>query len=732
MRQQNHPRLLLILVIVLLVACGSTTPNQPTPLASVAATSSAATVAKAFIDALNQSDYANAFKLLDEPSQQTLRDAESLRNEYAAFLATTNALSSTLQLRGVLQEKDQANAALVTYWGSSSADSFVITSTLPMNLINGNWQVAWSRDVLVPGLAIGTLSLERIPIPRGAILASDGSPLAEQSELVSLGIRRDQIASITEENDMLAVLSTITTLPADQIKKRYIDQPANWFVPIAEVTSEVLQENEAKLQPFKAVLARRSAVRHYPQPQVAPHLVGWVGLITPELLDRYRQRGYTGDERVGLSGIEASADDLLAGTPGTRLMLSGSAGSTTVVAERSFVRGVDVTLTISPNLQLATQRLLGERRGAAIVLNVKDGGVLAMASYPTFDPQVFVQPDQSDERTRLLNASDKPLLNRAAQSIYPPGSSFKMVTMAASMHEGVAQPNDEFTDPGWWDGLGKDLRKYCWKRSGHGQLNFVQGLSASCNVVFYTVGAELDKKGQDLLPTYARQFGFGARTGIEISGEAAGLVPDPEWKLKTQGDGWATGDTVNMAIGQGFVLVTPLQVAQMTAAIANGGTLHHPHLIAKVGEVPFAPTTPPTQLPVSNVELSAIQTGMRGVIDDAKFGTAHFRFSTLDAYLQVDGRAVPAQSLSREQRGNAIKLSIAGKSGTAQTGGADELPYAWFTAYVPADDPQIAITVLLENIGEGSVYAAPIVRQIIETYYGLPLSATPTDRRVSD
>ena len=719
-----------IALAVLLIACSGAGPAV-TPASTRSAPDNAAAVAEGFIAALNQSDYSTAFSLLDAPSQQALRDAESLRNEYAAVSATAHALSSTVQLRGVLQEATQANAALITRW-HGHADDFVLTSTLPLVQTDQAWRVRWTRDVLVPGLSDGQLSFERIAIPRGAILASDGSTLAEQSELFTVGVQRNQIANPAEETAMLAVLSALTTLPAKQIKARYANQPGDWFVPIAEVTDEALQASEAQLQAFKAVSAQRSYIRHYPQSQVAPHLIGWVGPITPERLERYQQRGYTGDEQVGLSGIEIMADDALAGTAGGRLRLTRADGTTSIIAERAFARGQDVTLTISPTLQLAAQRLLGERRGAAIVMNVRDGGVLAMASYPTFDPLVFVQPDAAGERQRLLSAPDKPLLNRAVQSIYPPGSAFKMVTMAASLHEGVATAQDEFVDRGSWDGLGVNLRRYCWNRTGHGQLTFVQGLSASCNVVFYSVGKALDEKGQYLLPEYARRFGFGERTGIEISGEASGLVPDPEWKLKNQGDGWATGDTVNMAIGQGFVLVTPLQVAQMTAAIANGGTLHRPHLIAKIGDLAFVPPAPPQTLPISNVELSAIQTGMRGVIDDAKFGTAHFRFSTLDAYLLPDGPATLGRNLTTAQKASAIKLSIAGKSGTAQTGGADDKPYAWFTAYVPADDPQIAITVLLENIGEGSVYAAPVVRQLIEAYYGLPLSATPTDRRMSD
>lgn len=740
--------LALVLVLLALVACDGSASTPTTPASSTTSppNGQAADMAQRFVQALNQSDYSSAFATLDANAQQTLRDAESLRNQYLATSETLGVQRYSAQLRGVLQEADRASAALVTLWGDSAAQGWLITTTLPLTLSNNQWQVMWTRDAIAPGLADGVLSFERVTVPRGAILAADGTPLAEQRERSAIGVQRGQIGDAQQEAAMLDLLSRITGLDPADIKARYADQPADWFSPIAEIDNEVFQDNEAALERFSAIIARSSFVRHYPQPQLAPHLVGWMGPMAPEAVPSYRQRGYTGDERVGIIGIEAAADEVLAGSIGGRLLLTHGNGAIDIVAQRPFTRGQDVTLTISPSLQSRVQQVLGQRNnaGAAVVMNVRDGSVLAMASYPTFDPSVFIDAGQTETRTQLLNAPDKPLLNRAAQSIYPPGSVFKMVVMAAAMHERVATPNDSFDDPGFWDGLGEPLRRYCWNRKGHGQLNLVQGLSASCNVVFYGLGKALDQKGQALLPEYARQFGFGHATGIELSGEADGLVPDPAWKMTTQGDGWATGDSVNFAIGQGFLLATPLQVAQMTAAIANGGTVHAPHLIAKIGDAAYAPKQAPSRLPVNEAELSAIQAGMRGVIEDEQFGTAHFRFSTLDAYLLPDGRAVSGSKLTAEQRNGAIKLTLAGKSGTAQTGNnfgqaspsnsgdVESKPYAWFTAYVPADDPQIAITVMYEHIGEGSVYAAPIVRQIIEAYYGLPLSAVPTDTRVSD
>jgi penicillin-binding protein 2 len=296
--------------------------------------------------------------------------------------------------------------------------------------------------------------------------------------------------------------------------------------------------------------------------------------------------------------------------------------------------------------------------------------------------------------------------------------------LAAGIGEGLTSPDDVFVDPGFWDGYGSDFRKTCWLKSGHGRITLQNGLTASCNVVFYETGKRLEEKSSFSLPGYARKFGFGARTGVELP-EAAGIVPDPDWKKEAIGEAWTGGDTVNMSVGQGFVLVTPLQVAQMTAAIANGGTLNHAHLLAS----PEDTAKPqPARLPVSSQTLDAIQQGMIGVTTNARYGTTTYRFSGFDYCFDATNVVVRCSQIPARERRAARRLIVAGKSGTAQAAG-DAKPFAWFTTYVPADDPEIVVTALLENIGEGSSYAAPLVRQIIESYYGLPISPTPTDRR---
>ncbi|MFC1466295.1 MAG: penicillin-binding transpeptidase domain-containing protein [Candidatus Brachytrichaceae bacterium NZ_4S206] len=694
----------------------SAIPPTPTPDLKLP---SAAAVASAFVSAINRQDFVAAFTLLDAPSRAELKDADALRNRYDAVRAIALATNMEAQLRGgLLYQGERAGAVLVTRWESSLVGPFEVTSTLELvfDPPAADWRVSWTRDTIIPGLANGILRMEREDTTRGAIYAADGTPLAVQLEFTTIGVQRGAIANADEEQRMLDLLSRITQLAPEEIKAKYADQPESWFSPIADVDEALIDEYYDQIERFPAISTRPRFQRRYPNPDIAPHVVGFVGFIPPESLAAYRARGFQGDERIGMTGVEAGADALIGGAPGGVLKLF-SGGHLTILADRPAAQGQDVTLTISPSLQLAVQRLLGNRRGAAVVLRADDSAVLAMASSPTFS--------QTNVTGRAIQ--EGALLNRATQGQYPPGSTFKMVTMAAGIAEGVTTPDEAFRDPGFWDGYGADFRKTCWLRSGHGRISLQAGLTASCNVVFYEVGKRLQEKSAYVLGEYARKFGFGVRTGIELP-EAAGLVPDPDWKRQALGEVWTGGDTVNLAVGQGFMLATPLQVAQMTAAIANGGFLRQPYLIASPRA---ASTDPPPTLPVTPATLRSIQQGMIGVTRDARLGTTTYRFAGFDYCFDTETRVVPCSRIPARSRAGARRLIVAGKSGTAQAGG-DAKPFAWFTAYAPADAPEIVVTVLLENIGEGSSYAAPLVRQIIEAYYGLPISPTPRDRRVNE
>lgn len=721
-------------VMLLIAACaGAPTPDvvvTPSPHLPITSSpqagptsiplSNAGATASAFIDALNAQAYATAFALLDADSQAELEDAAGLQAIYDNIKTTTVVTQTTAALRGgLLQAGDTVSATVISQWPSALVGAFTFTGTLALayDPSSANWRVKWSRDAIANGLEEGRLQMDRLPLVRGNIIAADGTVLAQETQLTVIGVQRGAVGDAEVEREMLQLLSEITQLSPDEIKAKYADQPATWFTPIADVDEDALASFSSRLEPFPAVSAQYRYTRDYLRPDLAPHVIGFTGFIPPERLDEFKAQGFEGDERIGLVGVEAGANTILGGIPGGELTLI-TPGNRVAVARRDGVRGQDVTLTLMPNFQTQVQQLLSERKGAAVVLRATDAAVLAMASAPTYSP------------TNVTNEAIQAgaLLNRATQGQYPPGSTFKMVTMAAGMNEGVAKPEDVFIDPGYWEGYGPDFRKTCWLKTGHGRITLQNGLTASCNVVFYEVGKRLEDQSSFLLPEMARKFGFGARTGVELP-EAAGIVPDPEWKLKAIGEPWRGGDTVNMAVGQGYMLATPIQIAQYTAAIANNGVLRHPFLVAQPRD-PSKQTT--TQVPISAEGLKAIQDAMAGVTTNARYGTTTYRFATFNYYFDANGKVVPASQIPARDRKMARKLTVAGKSGTAQAAGADAKPFAWFTAYVPADKPEIVVTAMLENIGEGSSYAAPLVRQIIEAYYGLSISATPADRKENE
>jgi penicillin-binding protein 2 len=351
--------------------------------------------------------------------------------------------------------------------------------------------------------------------------------------------------------------------------------------------------------------------------------------------------------------------------------------------------------------------MLGDRPGAVVAVDVNTGAVLAMTSGPGFDSNVFVRSTEEWQRMAVLNDPNQPLVNRAIQGQYPAGSVFKIVTLAAALGAGNLSPETTFNCPGYWDGLGEANRKMCWLETGHGELSLRNGLTASCNVVFYNAGTALHNASPGALSEFGAAFGFGEATGLATLSEADGLMPGPAWKESVYQAGWSVGDTVNLSIGQGYLLVTPLQIARMVASVANGGTLYRPYLIERIaaGEAgePEEVTRPNAvgQLPVSGNHLAIIQDAMLGVTTNPSIGTATHRFRGLD-------------------------VAVAGKTGTAETARETDQPHSWFAGYFPADAPEIAMVVLVEHAGEGSTVAAPMFRQVVEGYYGLPITPLPT------
>jgi len=476
--------------------------------------------------------------------------------------------------------------------------------------------------------------------------------------------------------------------------------------------------------------------RRYPTGALTAHVVGFVGRIPAEQAARYQAEGYDpATDRVGLSGLEYALEPWLRGVKGARYVEEDALGRPVRVrAEIPPQAGARVTLTLDLDLQAAARaalqakldelnRLAGRevtRRAVAIVMRPTTGEILAMVSLPDYDNNAFVGPDLPQVYPRLLEDPFGPLLNHAVASQFAPGSSFKPIVAAAALQEGVITPRTQLFDPGeivipnryFPNDPGLAQRFFCWLRTGHGWQNVVDALANSCNVFFYKVAGGYDVPGEppfeglgiERLVRYMQAFGLGRPTGIELPGEAAGQVPDPEWKRRTFGETWSTGDTYNLGIGQGYLLVTPLQLLNAISAIANGGTLYRPTLVREIADAQgnrirsFQPEVL-GRLPVAPEHLAVVREGMVAAVER---GTA--------TRAQIPG------------------IRIAGKTGTAEF--CDDLAFrmrlcpgrklpthAWFVAFAPAEAPEVAVLVFIWNGGEGSQNAAPVARQILEAYF---------------
>jgi len=352
-----------------------------------------------------------------------------------------------------------------------------------------------------------------------------------------------------------------------------------------------------------------------------------------------------------------------------------------------------VYLTIDTGFQATVEHLLGERVGAIVVMDPQSGTVHALVSYPRFKPATLTSGFDVDAWTDLYTDEKRPLVNRTTQGVYPPGSIFKVVSISAALESLGMKPDRQFTCTGKWTGLGQEFEKKCWLERGHGQISLADGLTQSCDVVFYEVGLALYQQNPKLLPEWAWAFGLGAPTGIQGVSESAGVVVDDAWKRANLGEPLFPGDTVNSAIGQGFMLSTPLQVARMLATIGNGGRLVKPRLVDRIvsleGEEQVLAPEDTGTLPLSPESLALIRNSLEAVVSGAR-GTARAAFE-------------------------GITYTVAGKTGTSESG--QEEPHAWFAGYAPADEPRVAIAVVLEHAGEGSKEAAPLFRQVLEAFF---------------
>lgn len=696
---------LILLGLLLLVAAGCTPdavqPPTPSPFPSptvVLPPSDA--VGQAFLDAWERGDYAAMYSELSPAARQRYPE-DQFTTIYQQVTTEAVLVGVSYHILAAYQPDTHAELAFAVDFRSAVVGDFSVQNQMALSFVEGRWGVDWTPALIFPQLTDdATVHLAARTPSRGNIYDRKGLGLAVQGNLAEVGVVPGRIE---DEAGLLAQLSAILGKPAADLQALYAGAQPDWYVPLGRISAETAQLYYEQLDSLAGVELRPAWTRSYRSEIIAPHVVGLVGPIAVEEVDSWRRRGYSGDELVGRMGLERWGETYLAGERGGLLeILSASGQQLAVLADKPASESQSLYTTFDREFQQKVQDILGQRLGAIVVLEVRTGRVLALATYPTFDPNTFTLGISDAQWQTLQVDARRPLVDRATQGTYPPGSVFKVVTTAAALEAGGLEADSAFTCRGTWSGLGKEWVKTCWQRSGHGRISLSTALVVSCDITFYEVGLTLNGVGQDVLPGYARQFGFGALTGIEVE-ENPGLVPDPAWKLQTKGEGWAPGDAVNLAIGQSEIQATPLQVAAMMAAVANGGTLYRPHVVEMIAADPTHPlwTFQPevmARLSVSDASLAVIRDSLHGVTSNAA-GTAYDAFKGLS-------------------------LSTAGKTGTAESGQAN--PHAWFAGYAPADDPVIAIAVVMEHTGEGAAYAAPLFRRVVEAYFNVQPTPTPT------
>jgi len=541
-----------------------------------------------------------------------------------------------------------------------------------------------------------------VAAPRGILYDRNGLALVDNRPAFTLSfIPRD----MEDRNTVLARVAVLLKIPLTELQDALARVPADSLRPV-RVRRGLSLEDVAKIEEWKielpGVVVEVEPQRVYPTNSFAAHLLGYVREVSEE---QTRRGGYRRGDMVGQTGLERVLDEYLRGRDGGERIEVDALGRPVQVIQREEARpGGQVITTIDRRVQEAAERAMTGRAGAIVVMDPRTGDLLALTSSPAYDLERFTGNLDREAWAAVMRDPSHPLLNRALQSQYAPGSVFKMVVAAAGLQERTLSPadgtycNGEFT-------LGK-WRFGDWLKGGHGHVDLRSSIVHSCNVFFYQAGL---KVGPDAIARYARAFGLGAPSGIDLSGERPGLVPSPDWKRARLGRSWSAGETVNVAIGQGQLLVTPLQVARMMSAFANRGVLWKPRLVQRVeradGTLAYSePTRMTGQVDLSPPVWEFLRQAMAGVVSG--------------------GTGVAARIPG---------IDIAGKTGTAQSvahsDSAKGQDHAWFASFAPVDDPQVVVVVLVERGGKGGQVAAPIAKQIYQAIFLEKVAMAVLDER---
>lgn len=540
---------------------------------------------------------------------------------------------------------------------------------------------------------------------RGLIYDRHGELLANNVPSFTLYIT---LEDVKDREQLIGRLEDLIGLDADLVRMK-LSERGGKLVPRKIKGGLTLREAaliESHRLDIPGVDIQAESQRNYPAGVIAAHLAGYVGEVSADQLERPENAELHQGSIVGQYGIEKTYDHFLRGRAGQKTIEVDATGhEKRIVQIQKPEAGDDLYVTIDLRLQRVAENLLGQEAGAIVALDPRNGEILALASRPVFDPNTLSRELTAKQWDEIVQNEGRPLNNRATQGQYPPGSTFKIVMAAAALETRTVDPTTKIHCAGGYQ-FGRRLFRD-WKAGGHGYVDLHQALVHSCDVYFYTIGQRM---GIDTIASFAKRLGLGRETGIELPSERSGIVPSTAWKEKVRHEPWFPGETISAAIGQGYVTVTPLQMAHLTGIVANDGFSYRPRLVQAIMDRP---------------------TGQLQEVKAVAENRISFRPGTLDA---IRDSLADVVSEGTATRAKSTLVTIAGKTGTAQTaalrtGPEKDIPkklrdHAWFVSYAPVENPRIVVAVLVENMGHGGSAAAPLAKQVIEEFVRLT-SDTP-------
>ena len=553
-----------------------------------------------------------------------------------------------------------------------------------------------------------SIRLHDIPPFRGMILDRNGKKLVDNRPSYDLYVIPEEVQ---DREQIIESLNKLTDIDPDFIGKKLDEaSPRYPFRPVCikrDISRDSLAAVETHGFNLPGIMIKVVPCRHYINGDLACHILGYLGEISESQLARGRYQENKPGDLIGKSGVEWRWQGYLNGKRGgEQVEVDAEGRKIRMMARKSPVPGENIHLTIDRDLQIVAEKLLEEKKGAIVAIHPGNGEILALASSPPFDPNLFVGGIDKDTWESISLSSDHPLQNRALSGQYPPGSVFKIVVALAGLEEGIIDPEEEIICNGIYS-LGRQ-RYRCWKRAGHGAVNLHRALTESCDVYFYNIG---DRLGVDKIAQYAKRFGLGKASGLEIGQEKGGLIPTSAWKLRRFGIPWQGGETISTSIGQSFVLVTPIQMASVISTVFNGGVVYRPQITRYIekreGEKIHEFVSKPVRtIGIKGEYLELVKKALIGVVNE------------------------PHGTGSRSRLKGAL---VAGKTGTAQVVSLSkekeltedgEIPlkfrdHAWFVAVAPIENPQIALAIIIEHGGHGGSASAPLAKELIKVYLGV-------------